>query len=156
MIASQFLEYVVEPTLKRTGLYSPEAVKLLMMTAAHESQFKFVEQVGGGEARGFFQMEEPTLDDLVDKLSVRHADKVQKLYDAKTASLSLWDSMYANFDLQVIAARLHYWRFPQPLPEIDDIEGMWRYYKQYYNTPLGKATKTRFLEDWARYKPDTL
>ena len=46
----------VVPALTHLGLYSLDAEKLLMGTAATESEFQHFRQIGGGPARGMFQM----------------------------------------------------------------------------------------------------
>ena len=50
--ATDFLLHTLRPTLKAIDLYSPEAEKLLMGTAAQESNFRNVSQAGGGPAKG--------------------------------------------------------------------------------------------------------
>ena len=41
--------------------------------------------------------------------------------------------------------RLCYYRKPDALPEAGDIEGQAAFWKQHYNTPLGKGTVTKYV-----------
>ena len=43
-------------------------------------------------------------------------------------------------------ARIKYWRVPKKLPVENDIEGMAKYWKDYYNTSLGKGTPEKFIK----------
>jgi hypothetical protein len=45
-------------------------------------------------------------------------------------------------------ARIKYARSGAPLPAFDNIPAMAMYWKQYYNTALGKGTPKQFLDDW--------
>ena len=47
-------------------------------------------------------------------------------------------------------ARIHYLRKPEPLPAHDDIEGLARYWKEHYNTFLGKGTVEEFVHNYRR------
>ena len=47
--------------------------------------------------------------------------------------------------------RVHYYRVSEALPEENDIEGMARYWKKYYNTPLGAGTEEEFIHNYKEY-----
>jgi hypothetical protein len=51
--------------------------------------------------------------------------------------------------LCVIASRIRYKVVPQPIP--NTTEGLWEYYKRYYNSYLGAATKEEYMKnrEWA-------
>jgi hypothetical protein len=59
--------------------------------------------------------------------------------------------MIFNLKYATAMARIHYLRISEPLPQFNDIEGMWNYYKQYYNTPKGAATRDQFMGNYAKY-----
>jgi len=153
MNVKQYRDNILIPTLKDIGMFSPSAVELLLRTALHESgMLEYIEQVGGGPALGFFQMEPPTLDDLITNLQPKHIDKTELLYSYKPPKLG-WDAALCRcLVFQVVACRLQYWRFPEPLPRPGDAEGMWRYYRKYWNSSKGKARKKPFHEAWERYR----
>lgn len=152
--AEQLRRYVVRPALKHLSLWSEAAENLLLGTAAVESRLgTFVHQVGGGPALGIWQCEpathldvwgnylrhRPPLADFVRSLapSVHHvADPVCPVDpDALVAS-----SWYA-----AAICRIHYRRFPDPLPAAGDWPGMARLWKLRYNGP-GKGTEQKFME----------
>ena len=154
MDMKQFRDYIVVPTLDKIGLLSPSAVKLLLITAAHESEgLTYIEQLGKANARGFFQMETDTLDDLIKNLGFNRPDLIDKLYGFKPPQNSMHDALYTCLAFQVVACRLQYWRFPEPLADYNDDEGMWRYYKKYWNTHLGDAARHEVFEDMMQYLP---
>ena len=57
---NQFREEVVRPVLQDLKMYSPVAENLIMGTAAQESGFTYIKQLGGGPALGMFQVEPAT------------------------------------------------------------------------------------------------
>jgi len=65
--ATDFRRDVIAPVLQKSGLDSEAAEELLLGTAVQESlNFKYRRQMGGGPARGYFQMEPATHDDIWD------------------------------------------------------------------------------------------
>jgi hypothetical protein len=119
--------------------YSEAAVELLMMTAAHESNLgEFIKQVKG-PALGIYQMEPATYNDIFDNYLIYKHWSPTRL-GADVLRWSLWHS--------TTLARIHYYRVAEALPET--IEGASEYAKKYYNTIAGKATATKYLEDYLR------
>lgn len=51
-------------------------------------------------------------------------------------------------------ARIHFFRAPAALPRAGDVEEMARYWKQYYNTPLGAGRVSKFIEKWNQVMGD--
>lgn len=51
--------------------------------------------------------------------------------------------------LAMIWCRLHYKLVPEAIPM--DVDGLGRYWKQYYNTNAGKGTTDEFVENFNRY-----
>lgn len=144
----QFREYIVRPILKHLEPeipYSLAAENLLMGIASHESKFKYIRQVGGGPARGFFQMEPVTEQDIWENY-LRYKgdlrDKIVQLQGRVEFDLA------GNLAYQVAMARVHIWRSPYPLPEHDDIEGQAKLWKVAYNTYKGKGTVEKFIADY--------
>ncbi len=153
----QLIEHVIYPSLKSIGMYSGSAVNLLVGTAAVESNLgQYIHQVGGGPACGIWQMEPKTYDDIVESyLSYRHeltediADFLGMSFDWDGCQYFFYPSaseMCGNMYLACIFARLHYFRAKEALPAANDIEGQARYWKQYYNTPLGAGTELKYIK----------
>ena len=138
------LSRMVEDVLQGIELYSPEAHMLLLGTAGAESNFGLrIYQIGGGPARGIYQMEWSTDRSLWNdfllyrpRLSSRI---VRYLKRTGPGNHLVWDMGY-----QTAMARVKYLTIPEPLPKVDDVEGMARYWKLYYNTPLGAGKRSKF------------
>lgn len=146
---AQFRESIVKSTLKDLLLYSPEAEELLIFTCAAESLGgTYIRQVNG-PALGIYQMEPETYNDLWQTYLKNKTHLCMIL-------LSNFDLCFQPsperliYDLRFATAmtRLFYSRIPTPLPKADDIEGLWFYYKRYYNTEKGKATMKETIKKY--------
>lgn len=130
--------------------YSLSARELLMLTMAVESEGgKYLQQVGGGPARGPFQMEHVTENDIWDTFLAyrpKLAEKVKKLMD----SLDESDDMVTNDWYAIAMARIKYKRIPFPLPSFNDVEAMAQYHLKYYNAG-GKATIQHSMDCYKKY-----
>ncbi len=132
---------------------SPEAVELLMMTAAQESFLgRFIKQLDCGIAKGVFQMEMATYQDLFDNYIRYHPDLLNKIFhyfpvNADTVEIN----MCGNLPYQIVIARLNYYRKRGNIPEWDNILGLAEYYKKHWNTYLGAATIKQVLRNYAKY-----
>jgi hypothetical protein len=153
---NQFKEHVVIPTLKYLDSeipYSEEAVDLLMLTCAHESTGgTYLRQKGmtGTEgAFGVYQMELHTEWDIeCNFLTFRK--KLEELIE-DISSVPVGEPLITNLAYATAMARVHYWRVPEALPSKDDTRYMSKlgiYAKKYYNTPLGKATSSKYVTDY--------
>ena len=75
-----FVTTIIEPVLCHLGAFSPAAVQLLLGTAVHESMgLRHRRQIGGGPARGYFQMEGATHDDIWTNYLAYRADLKAKI-----------------------------------------------------------------------------
>ena len=147
----QFRE-LIEDVLREANLYSPSAVELLMLTCAVESNFgTYIKQIKG-PALGVFQMEPFTHNDIWANY-LTHKDEL--------VEIALWPhtseqgnelvSLKTNLAYQILMARIHYLRYPYPLPDADDIEGLAEYWKRLYNTRHGKGTVKKAIEKYKEY-----
>jgi hypothetical protein len=150
MIAvKDFKAYVIKPALVKIDMYSPAAEELLLGTALQESRLMFLRQLGPGPARGVFQMEPATHDDIwKNYLAYRQelAMKVGRLGHQMTADAMMTDMLYA-----AAMCRVHYLRVPARLPEQGDYEGQAAYWKEFYNTFEGAGTEEEYLDSWNSY-----
>lgn len=138
-------------TLKETGLHSTDAVELIMGTFAQESNFKYTRQLGGGPALGYGQMEPATFNDIVMKYLRHKPDLMGKIMKACGIVTFEPAQLLDNKKLMISMTRVHYLRRPEPLPSSQDIEAMGKYWKKWYNTPLGKGTVEEFVENYKKY-----
>lgn len=143
------LRELIEETLHEIDAYSESAVNLLMGTAAQESHLgTYIKQIRG-PALGIFQMEQATHHDIRNRLDFR-AESLM-LQSCKSPGLAASKAMTYNLKYAIAMCRYKYLLIPERLPEPNDIMGMARYWKKYYNTHLGKGTEKEFIENYRRY-----
>ena len=147
----RMLKSLIETTLKEIGLYSKEAVNLLLGTAAQESRFYYIKQLNGGPARSIFQIEPRTHDDHVNNYLSYREELSSKILSACGIEEFDKDFLY-NTKYAICIARIHYLRVPQALPST--INGMAAYWKQYYNTYIGSGTEKEFIKNYMKYVKD--
>ncbi len=152
MDSLHFRLHVVRPTLERLELRSEAAENLVVGTALHESGgLRWLEQLGGGPARGVYQIEPATHDDMWKNfLGYRHqlADTVGALL---ASAPSRHDQLVTNLAYATAMARVHYLRVPEPLPKADDVHALARYWKAHYNTALGAGAAEDFAANYLRF-----
>jgi len=153
----QVRERVIRPALRTLGpAYMGEAAELLLLgTAAAESDFRALAQYGGGPALGLWQMEPATYRDHWAWMRGASSDLGARVVSLASRGSGIGnpppaEEMTWNLALAAAMARVHYWRKPEPLPVSGDPRDLFRYYKQHYNTPLGKGTVEHFVAAWHR------
>lgn len=154
--AIQILDLVITPTHKELGLWSPSADRMVLCTFQTETQFNAVRQDLGphryGKGYGLPQMEQATFDDHVKHMKARNPhiyELIMKICNLD--EFSHVEELTWNDKLAVCMTRYHYKRVAEPLPAVDDLEGMARYWKKYYNTPLGAGTVEKFIKDCKQF-----
>jgi hypothetical protein len=146
------LRSLIQSTLTPIGLYSPNAEELLLATCANESNFGMYRvQGGGGPARGIFQMEAEDFNDIWTNYLAYHATLAFQIKNYNGGHQGTADDMIYNDPYSVCMARIHYARKPGALPDANNIEAIWAYYKQWYNTPQGAATHDTFIAKYNHY-----
>ena len=148
----QLKNYIIKPSLEDIGLYSQSAENLLLGTACTESNCgEYVHQVNG-PALGIYQMEPATHYDIWSNF-LKYKENIVRnillLCNFNEAPDS--QEMVCNLKYATIMARIHYLRVPKVLPSANDLNALGDYYKQYYNTPLGKGSSEKFKEDFLKY-----
>ena len=138
---------LIEETLHNADpkLADPVAVKLLLGTAAQESAFGKYFKQKSGPAVGAFQMEPGTFE----WLQAHYSEEYPQLI-GRGAPEMRWD-----LKLAILMARLRYRIAPWPLPE-DNVQELAKYWKQIYNTKLGKGTPEQFIENYERFGLNTV
>ena len=135
-------------------------------TAIQESGLRYLVQLNG-PAVSFYQIEPATASDIVHRyLDARpdtEATMERAVYTISKADID-WDSidvatlrarLITDLSLATAVARLRYRMVPEPIPTGGpagpDVEGLAKYYKQYYNTPKGRATVPQFILNYATH-----
>lgn len=154
MDASQLKDIVITPVLVALGMNSPSAANLLLGTVAQESQMgHYIAQKGIGlnGGIGIWQVERPTFQLVWDKMVAPDIAMRAKLrlllgYEGRPGA----ERMATDLRLNCAIARLLYYSIKEPLPLPNDIAGLARYWKQYYNRG-GKGTESEFIANYERY-----
>ena len=154
MIEKTQLARLIKKVISELGMYSPEAVQLLMGTAAQESRMgTYIEQIKG-PARGIFQMEPLTeLDIWLNYISYQNQEfkaDFNFITGVDVASVNEFKELHltGNIVYQIAMARLHYYRVSAQLPAFDNIATQAFYWKQYYNTEHGKGTADKYIDNY--------
>lgn len=148
MTPQEFRSEVIDPTLKLLDLYSPASSNLLLGTALVESRLIHRKQIGGGPARGLFQIEKATFNDVYGrflKLKPRLLARVNELL----TSGDPWAQVETNDRFACAIARVRYLYDSKPLPDADDIEALAAVWVKTYNAG-GKGTVEKFVKAWER------
>lgn len=136
-------DYVVVPTLKEIGLYSKAAMRLIIGTAATESNLEYLHQIGG-PALGIYQMEPATANDIVKNYLMYRLPLAKKI-NAFNLDYDNTDQLTWNLKYATALCRVHYLRNWKSLPGENDILGMAKYWKEVYNTKHGKGEIEDYL-----------
>ena len=144
----QLLDLVVRPTLLHLDLLSPAAEQLVLGTAAQESKLCYLKQLGLGPAVGLWQMEPATERDLWENFLAYKPELRAKVEALLAPEPSRTQQLATNLAYGCAMCRVHYLRKPAALPDAADIQGMARYWKLHYNTPLGRGTINEFVRSW--------
>lgn len=148
-----FRLHVVRPALARLGaspggyqLWSQAAENLLIGTALVESRLRHLYQLPSGPARGLYQIEPTTHDDLYHntlRFNTKLGASLNKL--AVPFQIPLVDQLITNLEYATGVARLLYWRITEPLPEAWDQKGLAGYWGDHYNTVADAEDEKKFV-----------
>lgn len=152
MNCSQLKELIIKPALIDLLLYSEEAMELMVFTCANESNGgEFLKQVDGS-ALGIFQMEPATYNDLwINYINHKPGILLQLQHLFSVNGMPSEERMVYDLRFATAMARIKYGRVTEPLPlEWRDTEGLYVYYKKYYNSDLGKANYAQALSKYLK------
>lgn len=159
MNPSSLRDDVIKPTLLRLnevekGYYSDNAVSLLVGTCAHESHMgRWLRQVNG-PALGIYQMEPATHRSLWEhylRFRPDVANVIRQMCSQMYVTSAIPDhrELVHNLMYATAMARVRYRMVKPSIP--DTIRGQAEYWKQWYNTPQGKGTVEKYMEDYERF-----
>lgn len=143
----QFIDLIIEPTLEELGMYSVAAAELVLGTALQESRLTYIKQLGTGPALGVCQMEPRTHDDIWNNF-LAFREKMRQVVSeigGPDAKEMIWNLKYS-----VAMCRVHYRRVRFPLPQAGDLKGQAQYWKDHYNTDLGRGTTEEYISNWRK------
>lgn len=150
----QLITMMSDLNMQFLGHARREEMELMIGTAATESGLVTRVQIGGGPARGLLQVEPDTAFDVYLNYLRGRPDMIKSLMttcfgiyvDWFPARICLPDLLEQWDDFCYLIARCVYLRRPEPIPT--DREGQAAYYKQWFNTPAGKGSEEKYLEDY--------
>lgn len=142
---------LVSDVCSKLDLHSPAAVNLLLGTAAQESGFgTYLKQIKG-PALGVFQMEPATETDIWRNYLSFRTELSGRIIQVAGVSAPNVLHLEGNLIYQIALCRVYYLRKPEPMPSVDDLPGLARYWKAHYNTSEGRGTAAEFIENYRRY-----
>lgn len=150
--SEQLRKHIIRPSLQYLDPvipYSLAAENLLLGTCSQESGMgHYLVQIEGGPARGIFQMEMATHQDIyANYLNTRKEIKVFATNIG--GSIHGFDKLVHDLKYATVMARIHYWRVRFPMP--DTIEQQAHYWKLHWNTPEGAGTIDQYMTNYHRY-----
>lgn len=141
----------IDKTLKQLSHYKPSydslsARVLLLGTAMVESSLMYREQIGGGDAKGLWQVEKATYEDNKDNY-IRHRPVLEDMIFRLSAEDPFGhDQLMTNDCLACAHGRVWYYRAKAKLPKWNDPVALANYHKQFYNTSGGATDVNESVE----------
>lgn len=148
----QLRELIIKPALYDLVVPSDDAVELLVFTCAVESDGgTFVKQLNG-PALGIYQMEPATHNDIWQNFIMKQKSLYMKMLTNFDCS-RIPDEFRLIYDLRYATAmtRIHYLRVSKAIPSKDDVQGLWDYYKTYYNSSQGAAQEDKTIQKYLSF-----
>lgn len=150
----QLEKYVIDIVLDAMSSYRPYIdsynVKQQMLgIIAQESHGKYIKQFGNAPACGIIQMEPETAKDIQNnflKYRPQLDGIVSKFYNDK---MTLEENLIGNLYYQIAMLRVHLLRCKGSIPS--DLMGQAKYWKDNYNTHLGKGTIEEYVRNYNIY-----
>lgn len=149
----QLRSLVIRPALNDLNLFSEEASELLIFTCAAESEGGTYIKQEHGPALGIYQMEPATYNDIwTNYISHKQGLKLQLLHNFNAPVMPDEYRLIYDMRFATAMARIHYLRFPEPLPSLYDHEALWNYYRAHYNTVKGHADRDKAIQVYLRFR----
>lgn len=146
-----FREFIVDPVCDmlahKASVPDPLFIRdLIVATAAQETAIgTHLHQTGAGPAISIYQFEKPTLDDVWRNFVTGNARFKSAVDAVMVPGILPVDQIMWNLGFATLMCRLMYYRVKEPLPPgPTTFDGMWHYYKKYWNSDLGAATPESF------------
>jgi len=128
---------------------SNSAIELLIGTWAVESNGgHFLRQIGGGPALSAWQVERATFNDIINRIPKHFSDVLSNTIGKVVASDD-FPKIENDHKFASQICRLKYYLCPGELP-YNLIERA-KYWKKYYNTPLGAGTVDKYISKYNTY-----
>jgi len=147
----QYRDMILQPSLEQIGMRSKSAEILVLGTGLAESRMTHLKQ-HNGPALSLFGIEPPSYAEVIKYLHRKPIIKEKLLQACEYQELeSTTDRLVCNIKYATLFCRIFYWRFEEPLPHHEDLYGLGKYWKKYYNTHLGKGSADEFVRVYKKY-----
>lgn len=148
MDLKQVKKYWVEPALEYfpPKLLTPNRTQFMVAIGLVESGYNYVAQVPDAEALGFWQMENFTFHDCIDNFLSYESQFSEGWTNLQNTHTILYSALAYDCVLACYMTAIKIYRAPPELPAYNDIEGMAKYWKTYYNTSEGAGTIERAVQ----------
>ena len=141
-----------ERILKRSGMYSHEALDQMLKTLAQESHFgTYLYQRGGGPAKGPWQVEVGNEKDIWKNYLTGQSGLVTVIREITGVTGPNPDALEGDLRYNLIMARITYRRKKPALPPVGATIEQAHYWKKHYNTFSGKGTIEEFIANSKKY-----
>ena len=121
-----------------------EAYQLVLETGMAESGYRALEGYGkGNPAVSFWQIEPATIRDIWENYISFRKPLIEATYKLGLIEENKVFSVFSNIALAVAFCRIHYRRQPGAIPKTMPARAA--YWKQHYNTKLGKGTVDHYV-----------
>lgn len=148
----QFRDLVIKPILGKLNLYSFDIEELLIFTMANESNGGTYLRQCKGPALGVYQMEPNTHFDIWQNYIRLNLKLGMALaYHLNAHQSNDYERLITDLSYATVMARIHYLRVKAPVPNKEDTPAIYAYYKQYYNTPAGKANQQNSIAKYESF-----
>lgn len=147
------LTHLIAKTIQAQGLYSRNALHLLLLTSAQETHLgTYLRQWPHGPGRGIFSMEPIAERDIWERCLLVHDYRRRALTRISGVfSMENNGAMEWNLAYQICMCRLHYLLVPDPLPDYEDVRGMACYWDHFYNKNPKKGFPEEAMLNYRRY-----
>lgn len=156
--AEELRQWVIKPTLKRLGVYSKSAEKLLLATAAQESGLGSHLKPAGQRALGIYQIHSLAHRHIWDDHLAHRSDMAslvrglasQHDFLAQPHAELATNLSYATAIAWLMYARHDDFCLPKDNNESDNVDALALLWKRYYH-PKSKISITDFSDNFSRY-----
>lgn len=118
---------------------------LLLETAMQETQLgRYRDPTKDGAGRGITQFDKIPTDDIINRAKNSEVELIREAFGIDIHLVEHDDLDFAPL-VCFILTRLKYKRIPEPIPST--VEGRAEYWKEHYNTVLGKGTVEEYIKN---------
>ncbi len=143
----QFRELIVKSTLNDIMMYSKNAEEMMVFTCAAESEGGTFLRDIDSEGLGIYHMQPQVYNDIWQNYIKYNG----KLFMMLSTNLNIKFMLIYDLRFATAVTRLFYARITTPLPFTNDVDAMWDYYKQYYNTSLDESEKDNAIKNYYNF-----